>query len=110
MTIKNMPSLSSEDKKETRGLLVGAMSPEKFMKLMQRCPNRKEWGFCGQCRVTVCVTETDGQTTQGILDKTILDSIQLEGHVPFDTKSIRSIEIVPPHNRGVPCLQSSLKS
>jgi hypothetical protein len=82
------------------------MPPERFLELINRCRNRKEWGFCKQCQVTVRVTETDGQVTKGILDKTLLNSVQLVAHIPFNVDFIKAIEIVPPYTLA-PCAQSS---
>ncbi len=82
----------------------GPMHPDRFLELVNRCLHRKIWGFCNRCQIGVRTEETDGQTTEGILDKTIFHSIQLEGHIPFNTRYVRSVEFLAPHTLGQ-CVQ-----
>ena len=106
MKPKRTPAKPAEDEKGREHSLTGPVSPKRFLELINHCEHRKEWGFCNHCQVTVRVTETDGQVTEGILDKTLLNSVQLVGHIPFNVDFIKAIEIVPPYTPA-PCLQPS---
>src|SRR5580692_5291274 len=87
--------------KEVQRPRARVLSPQRFIQLVQRCPNRKEWGFCERCIFPVRTTETNGWTTEGLLDKTILNSLQLKGHIPINADFIKSVEIL--ERRARPC-------
>ena len=74
--------------------LKGPLPPENFIEIVNRCKTRKEWGFCKHCRIKVRIIEIDGHDVSGFLDLTIVNSIKLEGHVPFNINRIRSVEFI----------------
>ncbi len=87
---------STPKPKEHASFPKGPLPPKRFLKIIRTCRNRKEWGFCKNCKIRVRVIEVDGHIIDGIITLTVFSSVQIEGHIPVNISRIRSIELLPP--------------